>query len=88
MIYTVTTVRPALNRRLARRRRRRGRWELVEEADGEQIVVSCVETGTDERLLVGAAAFESGNFELELEILRSDGLQRLAALNNKPRQLR
>lgn len=75
------------NRWFALRRRKRGRWTMIEESNNDAINVWVVEPGTERRLLVGVAPFEQADFELLLEELRVEGEQRLVALNSNRKRL-
>lgn len=74
--------------KLRRKQRRTGMWELEEESDGEQVVVYCLEPGTQNRLLVGAAPFAAQDFDMQLELLRSNARQKLVTLNSERRGLK
>jgi len=65
---------------LARQRRAHADWELVEESNGEQVVVYAERPGQD-RLLIGAATFAAIDFDVQLWELRSKGREQVYALN-------
>jgi hypothetical protein len=80
-----------------RRERRHGLWQKEETKGEDGLEVYLVEPGTDRRVLVEAddqygnllsCARWGGDFEWEIELLRSAANQRLIALNSDRKQLR
>jgi hypothetical protein len=57
-----------------------GKWELDENSDGEQVVVTAYRPG-QERLLIGQVAFASEDFDSQLYELRAKGRYKVQALN-------
>jgi hypothetical protein len=69
-----------------RRRLRHAPWSLEETSDGELLTYYAARPG-QERLMVGAVAFGSDEFDFKVEELRSRALQKVAALNSGGRLL-
>lgn len=63
---------------------RKARWEIQEDADGEQVTLYAAKPGCD-RLLVGAVPFAAADFEERMIGLREDAADRIGTLNTRVR---
>lgn len=81
-----------LTKYLKKRERTHGKWEIAEEKGEDGLEVYIVEPGTDRKQLVEATdqfgnllscARWGGDFDFELEILRTAAAQRITALNDR-----
>jgi hypothetical protein len=69
-----------LGQLIVRAIQRRGPWKMVEDSDGEQVVIRA-ERPEHEPLLIGAVPFGAMDFDGRLYELRAQGQEKVYALN-------
>lgn len=63
-------------------------WIVKEKSDDNEVVVYCLQPGTGEQLLLpGSAKFGDPDFDMQIELLRSEARSKLIALNSNRKEL-